>query len=90
MAFSAAVVLLLRFFPAECIFSCEGAILISQLVTTRLLRVRFYEKMDVSTGMQDDPFCLKTGLYTTLSKKERKKTPFKRDWETSLRFVSVA
>ena len=65
MAFSAAVVLLHRFFPAECIFSCEGAVLISQFVTTRLLRIEFYEKMDVSTGMQDDPFFPKTGLYTT-------------------------
>ena len=49
------------------VYSVVKVHLISQFVTTRLLRVRFYVKMDVSTGMRDDPFSLKTGLYTTPS-----------------------
>ena len=49
------------------VYSVVKVLLISQYVTTWLLRVRFYVKMDVSTGMRDDPFCPKTGLYTTPS-----------------------
>ena len=49
------------------VYSVVKVHLISQFVTTRLLRVRFYVKMDVFTGMRDDPFCLKKGLYTTPS-----------------------
>ena len=60
--------LLWLFITGSClknVYSVVKVHLISQFVTTRLLRVRFYVKMDVSTGMRDDPFCPKTGLYTT-------------------------